>query len=119
MASIRCGKCANTHTSSDAVRACYEGRLFTCHWLIEAPGHYVVVDEETGEADWIEGGVVDCNAEAIATERGWTCAAGHEHVTMQARHAEGWDYAHDAEEAKRLAVAGVDAVDMQGRVFVA
>ena len=55
-------------------------------------------------------------AEAIATARGWTCAAGHEHVTAEARHAEGWEYAECYDEAKALAAAGVEPLTMSGHL---
>lgn len=104
MASITCGNCKNTHHSAAAVRACHTGNLFPCHWGVEDA-------DEDGQF------IRDCAAEAIATERGWTCAAGHEHVTMEARHAERWDYAEDGVEAGRMAMHGMGAVHMDGTPF--
>lgn len=115
MASIRCGKCAETHASVDAVKACHAGNLFTCHWLVEIPFRWVT-DEETGEVFDVEAHTRDCGAEAIATERGWTCAAGHEHVTAEARRNEGWDYAEEYGEAADLALAGVEPRTMSGHI---
>jgi len=108
---IRCAKCHQRHTSVAAVRACHEGTLTTCHWAVQRWVGWV--DEETGESDG-DMQVVDCGAEAVVTDRGWTCAAGHEHVTMEARHAEGWDYAEEYGEARDLALAGVEPRTMSG-----
>lgn len=103
----KCGKCAKTHSSIASYKACHTGDLFSCHWMVQ---RYVGDPDEP----WLT--VVDCGAEAIATERGWTCAAGHEHVTMQARHDEGWDYAEDAGEAHAMVGAGVTPFTMDGRI---
>lgn len=110
---IRCGRCKARHSSVTAVRACYQGDLFACHWLVEAVEGWV--DEETGQAEsWVV--TRDCGAEAVATERGWTCAAGHEHVNAQARHNEGWDYAEEYGEATAMVFAGVEPRTMSGHV---
>lgn len=116
MKQIRCGNCTETHTSIAAVRACHTGDLFACHWAVEYPGRWVVIDEETGESDFIEGGIGDCGAEAIVTERGWTCSAGHEHVTAETRHSEGWDYAECFEEAAGMYRVGVEPRTMSGHL---
>lgn len=108
---IRCAHCKGRHSSVAAIAACSKGLLFACHWLVE---RYVGwTDEETGESDG-EMQTLDCGAEAIATERGWTCAAGHEHVNVQTRHAEGWDFAEEYGEAMDLAMAGVEPRTMSG-----
>lgn len=111
---IQCGHCRQPHTSVAAVKACAGGNLFPCHWLVERPGRTVYDDQ--GNCDWIEGSVGDCGAEAIATDRGWTCAVGHEHVTAQARWTEGWDYAADAGEAMDLVRAGRQPFTMDGHL---
>lgn len=110
-----CGKCGGKHDSVAATRACHTGDLFACHWMVEKWVGWT--DEETGQSEG-DMQVVDCGAEAIATERGWTCAAGHEHVTAEARHAEGWEYAEDWGEAKNLAAAGVEPLTMSGHVVL-
>lgn len=115
MASITCGNCTRTHTSVDAVRACHTGDLFTCTWMIQTPFQWIT-DPETGEVFDVEAGIRECGAEAVATDRGYTCTAGHEHINMQTRHAEGWDYAEDADEALGLMKAGVQPFTMDGHI---
>ena len=117
---IKCGKCSTPatavrHTSVAAVKACHDGTLFTCHWAVEKWIGWV--DEETGEADG-DMQIVDCGADAIATERGWTCTAGHEHVNIDTRMAEGWDYAQEYGEAMDLARAGVEPRTMTGHIVL-
>lgn len=107
MITIKCGHCTKTHTATDAVKACSQGNLFPCHWAVK---RYVGDPDEP----WLT--TVDCGADAIATERGWTCNAGHEHVTMETRLDEGWDYAEDADEAMDMARAGVQPFTMDGHV---
>lgn len=115
MASIRCGHCSASHTSTAAVKACSQGNLFTCHWTVE---RYVGwTDDETGYSEG-EMRFEDCGADAIATERGWTCAAGHEHVSIEARHNEDWEYAEDYDEARNLALAGVEPLTMSGHLVL-
>lgn len=107
MSTIACGHCHEHHASVAAVRACsQEATIAPCHWLVE-------VSTEDGRA------VVECGAEAIFTERGYTCAAGHQHVNAQARHAEGWDYAESWGEAMDLARAGVEPLTMDGHLVTA
>lgn len=104
MATITCGHCRETHRSVAAVRACSQGvPVFPCGWL-------VMIATEDGPA------AVECGADAEATDRGWTCAAGHEHVTAEARHREGWDYAEDAGEAMNMVRAGVEPRTMDGHL---
>jgi len=74
----------------------------TCHWLVRA-GY-----TEDGEV------IRDCAADVTFTDTGWSCQAGHEHVTAEVRHAQGWDYAADAEEAALLRKHGTDAVHISG-----
>lgn len=116
MTTIRCGNHTEptTHGSVETVRACHAGaEITTCGWLVE---RYVGwVDEETGQADGSTM-TVECGAECIVDERGYRCDAGHEHVTMQARAAEGWDYAEEYDEARALAFAGVEPRTMSGHI---
>lgn len=107
--SIICGKCRETHGSVDAIRACYAGNLHKCDWLVERTVSWF--DEETGDGEGYDV-IEDCGAEAIVTDRGFTCAAGHEHTYAEIRHAEGWDYAEDPDEAARLARAGTEPRDL-------
>lgn len=110
---INCGHCEGSHATTAAVKACSQGNLFTCHWAVERYEGWT--DEETGESEsWLV--TVDCGADAIATERGWTCTNGHEHVNMETRHNERWDYAEDAGEAMNLMLAGVEPFTMDGHL---
>lgn len=59
-------------------------------------------------AEWI----ANCDAELVYSDRGWLCAAGHEHVTAEVRDAEGWDYAQDAYDSAVITQAGRQAVPM-------
>lgn len=98
MASITCGKCANTHQSVAAVRACHEGaEIFPCSWLIEVRDRWGVCRDEDGRPI-----IRECGAETIGTETGWSCAYGHSYVDMETRHREGWDYAESREEAESM-----------------
>lgn len=81
----------------------------TCTWMVE--DHF---RDQDGMPD---SQIVDCGAEAAFGPDGFACAAGHAHVSAEARSRQGWDYAHDATEAGLLAKAGVEARDMAGRVF--
>lgn len=101
---IRCGHCQQTHTTTDAVRACHNGaEPWPCDWLYEA--------------GWNEDGeriIRECGAESWTTPTGYTCANGHEHVSARARAEQGWDYAADPEEAEGLRRNFVDARAMDG-----
>lgn len=112
MASIRCGKCSQTHASSIAVRACYGGSVIApCEWLVKRTHSYY--DEEYGWCGGEDGpSIEDCGAEAIYDDRGFACAAGHSHVNSEIRYAEGWDYAEDAEEASQLTRYGTEPRDL-------
>lgn len=113
MTSIRCGKCKETHQSVHAVQSCYQGStVAACSWLVERCSAYQ--DPETGE--WLGGedgpSIVECGAEAIFTDWGFECAAGHSHVRAEVRHAEGWDYAEDHGEAELLSRWGTEPRDL-------
>jgi hypothetical protein len=110
---------------AQAVAAGHE--VFACSWAVEVRGHAGPheFDDEYGECHrcmpFVEGPRIEnCGAPAVADERGFRCAAGHEHVSMQARHDEGWDYFDDDEIAGMrqggLAYTGVR--DMAGRVVL-
>lgn len=116
---ITCGNRAKhdgqtgTHTTVDLVRACYlDPNTFTCDWLVEVPAHWVEEIE-----DFVDAQIVECGALAweLPDNRGWTCENGHEHIRAEVRDREGWDYAEDREEAKRLAKVGVASVQIDGR----
>jgi hypothetical protein len=84
------------------------GDTWVCGWLIEAGRH-----PEDGETI-----IRECQARAFATDTGWACEAGHEHVTAEVRVREGWDYASDEGEAAQLAKYGTEPVQMDGKVWV-
>jgi hypothetical protein len=99
-----CGNCKVNAESVASVRACYaagKGAGFACDWIVEDYG-------------W-EGEVYHnpCRAHAVATDRGWTCEAGHEHVVAEVRRAEGWDYAEDS-DVRGLIAHGIVPVAMDG-----
>ncbi|HET6354679.1 hypothetical protein [Streptomyces sp.] len=75
-----------------------------CGWLVE-------FDTEDGPASR------DCGAAVHTTHSGWSCERGHSHTYADVRAAEGWDYAHDEQEAALLGRAGIYAVRMDGHPF--
>lgn len=104
------------HGSAATVRACFDGaEIGTCGWLVRRTRSWV--DDETGYGEsWdVE---EDCGAECVFDERGYRCAAGHEHVNMQTRATEGWDYAEEYGEAQALAFAGVEPRTMDGHLVI-
>lgn len=107
--SVTCGNCKETHHSVEAVRRCYAGEASPCGWQYHARDRWGFVTDEDGERI-----VLECKALAWDTGRALVCEDGHEHVWAEARAAEGWDYAEDAEEARRLAKVGVASVGMDG-----
>lgn len=102
---FKCGNCKNKHVSAADGRACYAGKfapfIAPCSWLVQDYG-------EDGPC------VRECGADATVTERGFTCTAGHSHVDAEYREREGWDYAHDPQEARQLMKAGVFPMTMDG-----
>ncbi len=95
-----------THATIGAVRACCTAeRTWACDWLVPH------MHPEDGEIYTLECGGL---AWDLPDDRGHTCEFGHEHVHAEARHAEGWDYAADPEEAGLLAGRGVIPVAMDG-----
>lgn len=119
MATITCGNRARhngttgAHATVDNVRRCYlDQSAEICNWLIEIPAHWVEEIEDFVDARQVECGML---AWELPEGRGWTCEAGHEHIHAEVRDREGWDYAEDLDEAKRLAAVGVASVQMDGR----
>src|SRR6266705_5574407 len=96
-----CGKCKDRHDLAIEARACYEGDLFDCAWL-------VYVYNEDGRYERA------CGAPAIATDRGWTCKAGHSHVNLEVQAREGWTYVKDPFEAYIVGRMGVVPIKMDG-----
>src|ERR1043165_1282904 len=109
MASIICGHCKGTHLTVEGVRHCYAGDASTCGWLFYERDRYGIVCDEDGQQI-----VRECDELAWDDGRARVCEAGHEHVWAEARAREGWEYAEDADEARRLAKAGVMPVGMDG-----
>lgn len=98
---MQCGRCKEPAATVATVRACYKGDAWPCDW-------HILDYNEDGEF------ARPCGAHATENPRGWACEAGHEHVTAEIRHREGWDHAHDEGEARLLRQYGVDAVAMNG-----
>jgi hypothetical protein len=100
------------HLSVEAVRQCHlNPETFACTRLIERTNLIEAPEGETWEPYT---SIVECGALAWPTDRGWECDAGHDHVDAQTRQQEGWDYAHDGQEAAQLRKQGVGAVAMNG-----
>lgn len=109
---IRCGNrtahrsdLPEYHRTVEGVRRCYQGTAFPCTWAMEVPTEDGPVVREcydvTGAMGW-------------ENPRGWECESGHEHVSMEVRHAEGWEYCEDDGDVKRVAAAGLVPVGMDG-----
>lgn len=103
-----CGHCEGQHHYADTARACAQGRAFVCDWLVRVPG-----TEDTDYQDTTRG----CGASAVTDDRGFHCEAGHDHVNLQTRLAEGWDYASDEQEARGRASHGFESLLPDGHVF--
>ena len=107
---IRCGNCKSHHETVHDVRECYDAGKYLgpCTWL-------VMIDGEDGSY------TAEC--EAPMYERydntGYECTAGHEHTFAEARMAQGWDYAADADEASQLARHGTEPRTMTGQIWPA
>lgn len=101
-----CGSCKAPAESVATVRACYAGEREPCGWVV--PQGY----NEDGPV------FGPCGAHVEFSARGWECEAGHEYVSMEARHAEGWEYAEEYGEARAMAMAGVEPVTMSGHVVL-
>lgn len=104
-----CGNCQGQHHYAATARACYAGRAFTCDWLVE-----LWLPTDDGPARVIE----ECGATAVTDERGFHCEAGHDHVDLHVRLAEGWDYASDAGEAALRASYGHESRLPDGHLFM-
>ena len=107
-------------TATTAPTAPAATETWPCDWLVERAfreGLPPMTGEELDEFDGWDGPeytVVDCGAPctARADGSGWDCESGHEYTTLEARHAQRWDYAEDAVEAGRLAGAGIEPRDL-------
>jgi hypothetical protein len=107
--SITCGNCKGTHHSVEAVRRCYAGTAHPCGWQYEVRDRWGYVTDEDGRRI-----VRECTALSWDNGRAYACEDGHEHVHAEVRASEGWEYAEDADEARRLAKVGVMSVGMDG-----
>ncbi|WP_433259269.1 hypothetical protein ACQPYK_49690 (plasmid) [Streptosporangium sp. CA-135522] len=106
---IKCGNCSNRHFSVTSVRMCYQyGGVLPCDWLIDTRRY-----TEDGEPI-----IVACGADAWTTDRGWRCAAGHEHVSAEVRDREGWDYVTEDEAEGFARNTGRVPVLMNGHPWV-
>jgi hypothetical protein len=103
--------CNGGHNVAADVKACFEAKrdgAWPCTWLIE--GRYDDGSKFTR----------NCGAPTRYTDeaRGiYECSAGHDHVPAQVRAAEGWDYAEDGDEAKRLTFHGTEPRTMAGQAW--
>lgn len=102
--------------------------VFPCSWAVEVHGHAGPHEFDPEYGDCVrclpfEDGprIEDCGAPAVADARGFRCAAGHEHVNMEARANEGWDY-FDNDEIDAMKngafFPGGGVRDMAGRVVL-
>jgi hypothetical protein len=97
-----CGvKKDHTHNYAFQGRACHQGNLHACTWL-------VLVDTEDGPQ------ARDCGADAVYDDDGFFCEKGHSHVKDEVRVAQGWDYAGDPGEAVRMQGFGITPMLMDG-----
>jgi hypothetical protein len=112
---IRCRSgwegCTGQHATAAEVKSCFQARAdgaWPCSWLLE--GRYDDGSRHT----------YACGAPTRYTdERGsYECDRGHDHVPADVRYEQGWEYAEDADEAKRLVRAGVRPVQLDGDAWV-
>lgn len=115
---FKCGSkwsgCRGGHGTIAELKACFawgyrqaaEGdKVWPCTWLVE--GRY-----DDGSIYTYE-----CGALSYATEHGYECEAGHDHIDMQWMAENHLAYASDEDEAKALVKAGVQPLTMAGQVF--
>jgi hypothetical protein len=106
----------HTHEDAEVGRQHYLADTWTCGWLYQVRDRYGVERDEDGQEV-----ILECSGLAweLPNGRGHTCENGHEHINIETRVAERWDYAADAGEARLLAAAGTEPRDMElGRVWV-
>lgn len=106
------GQERHDHRTVAGVRACFEAahdvargiEVWPCGWLME--GRY-----DDGSIY-----TYPCEAPTRYTDGqgSFECAAGHNHSPAWVCEQQGWTYAEDEEEAKRLRGLGVDVVSMRG-----
>jgi hypothetical protein len=107
----------HTHPSAELVRACYEAKrdvqagiaVWPCSWL--------------AQEGFTEDGVpviVECGLPTRFTDDkgSYACIGGHDHVPAEVRFEQGWDYAEDDDEARRLAQAGTRPVQVNGDSWI-
>lgn len=85
------GGCGGRHETVAEARACNEGRLFECGWLVLRTGVDFDYMEYTYETE--------CGATAISTDEGWSCAAGHSHTYAEVMAQRNEVYVDDPGEA--------------------
>lgn len=107
---IKCGKCTGRHDNVAAIRACHDESLFTCTWLVDTR-------QITEDGEPI---IIECGRDGypLPGDRGTTCSAGHENVSMETQWREGWAYV-DAEDAAGYARDTLRTpVLMDGHAFI-
>jgi hypothetical protein len=101
---IRCGNCKGRHETVYDIRECYQmGKyLGPCTWLVEGPI-----------------ATFECGAPMYSRPdgTGYDCVVGHEHTHIEARVAQGWDYAADEDEAHLLSQYGTEPRTMTGQIW--
>lgn len=117
-----CLHCNGQHHYADTARACQQGYTSVCTDLVQVPAgsrwEELPDDEEGGYWwDW-DAYQRTCGATAISDERGYHCEAGHDHVNLQTRLGEGWDYAGDEAEAAGRASYGYASVLPDGKPYI-
>jgi hypothetical protein len=110
--------CHGSHATATAVFRCYvaAGRidgLWTCGWQHEG----LIATGDPDEPYYQ--GIVECDAPArmYPDGTGYACTDGHSHTFAEARAAQGWEYAEDDDEARRLAGLGVEPRTMTGQIW--
>ena len=109
------GQERHEHASVAEVQECYQAahdvmrgvEVWRCGWLLE--GRY---DDGSRYS-------YPCEAPTryVGDRGGYECTAGHNHVPVEVRMEQGWDYAGDEGEAYLLGRAGVLPVGMDGTGF--
>lgn len=105
----------HTHEDAEVGRQHYlNDHTFTCGWQYQVRDRWGVERDEDGQEV-----IRECQGLAWETvdSGSFRCENGHEHFSQEACYNRSIAYASDAGEAKALAQAGVQPLDMQGRTW--